>query len=422
MLRTSRSGLKYPLFARTGWLFPGQYHYQLTTTTFTSTHTCLPRLLSRGSRKEESANCWATAPASRSISKEPSRAPFRYQVIYPFRGHTGSCPALFLRDTPPADICSFWGNQLSLLELLVGDCANDQKRWNKCIHPEIAPAAGKFDTVAISQMFRHFGLRGQRWLWQFANGFPIAGTLSQVNLFPPFKEGVTRIHQSELYDTAQARFKERARHCGTKDAQVLRGEAIDQGGKDWLSEPIPIAADGEASTWRSNSFNVAFRFGVAQAEKIRACDDLKHSLANLSRAVLTPIKLVSWGHLAQLSHLMSRPRNADWGLFEADHEAAYKQLPIDPVDQRGAIIALRHPPSMKWYGFITRTLIFGAVAAVLHYNVFSRAWTALINRDLGIPLVCFFDDFAATIQLRLGEKALAVFLASVSCWVSASNP
>ena len=132
-------------------------------------------------------------------------------------------------------------------------------------------------------------------------------------------------------------------------------------------------------------------------------------MTNLSCAVLTPIKLLSWGHLVQLSHLLSKPRNADWGLFKADHEAAYKQPPIGPGDQRNAIVALRHPQSRKWFGFITRTLIFGAVAAVLHYNVLSRAWTALINRALGIQLICFCDDFASAIQLILGEKALAIF-------------
>ena len=95
-------------------------------------------------------------------------------------------------------------------------------------------------------------------------------------------------------------------------------------------------------------------------------------MTNLPCAVLTPIRLVSWGHLVQLSHLLSKPRNADFGLFKADREAAYKQLPIDPEDQRGAIVAPRRPQSGKWFGFITRALIFGAVAAVLHYNVFSR--------------------------------------------------
>ena len=138
--------------------------------------------------------------------------------------------SLFLRDTPPAEISRFWDNQLSRLERLIGDYANDQLKWNKCIRPEIAAAAGGFETVAISQLFRRFGLQGQRWMWQFANGFPIAGSLSQKPLFPGPKKDVSRIRQSELYDTARARFKERARRCGANDAQDISGEAIAQGG------------------------------------------------------------------------------------------------------------------------------------------------------------------------------------------------
>ena len=96
-------------------------------------------------------------------------------------------------------------------------------------------------------------------------------------------------------------------------------------------------------------------------------------------------------------------------MFKADHKAAYKQLPIDPADQETAIIALRHPSNSRWYGFVTRALIFGSVAAVLHYNVFSRIIVALVNRYLGIPLLGYFDDFAAIIRKTLGREALAAF-------------
>ena len=227
---------------------------------------------------------------------------------------------------------------------MVSECAKDQSEWNKRIKPEIAPAAGRFATVAIDQLFRHFGLQGQKWLWQFANGFAITGSLSQKRLFPVSEKAAdSRNPRAELYRSAASRFRERAPGSGKKDAQALWDEALTQGQKGWLSEPIPLAANGKPTTWKSERYNIAFRFGVSQAEKIRACDDLKHSLANLSCAVLTPIKLVSWDHLVQLSHLLTRARNTDWGLFKADHEAAYKHLPIDPDDQRNAIIALRHP-------------------------------------------------------------------------------
>ena len=80
-----------------------------------------------------------------------------------------------------------------------------------------------------------------------------------------------------------------------------------------------------------------------------------------------------------------------------------------PKDQARAIIALRRPVTGKWFGFVSRTLVFGATSAVLHYNVFSRLVTSLVNRLFGIPMICFFDDFSALIHRVLPNKAMAVF-------------
>ena len=72
-------------------------------------------------------------------------------------------------------------------------------------------------------------------------------------------------------------------------------------------------------------------------------------------------------------------------MLKADREDAYKQLPLRPQAQARAIIALKHQVTGKWFGFFSRTLVFGATDAVLHYNVLPRMITALVNRLLGIP-------------------------------------
>ena len=96
-------------------------------------------------------------------------------------------------------------------------------------------------------------------------------------------------------------------------------------------------------------------------------------------------------------------------MFKADCKVAYKQLPIDPADQATAIAALRHPSEGKWYGLVTKTLIFGSVADVLRNNLLSRILTALVNRYLGIPLVRYSDDFAAISPAVLGGSAMRTF-------------
>ena len=133
--------------------------------------------------------------------------------------------AIFFRDTPPADTSRFWEDHLSRLETLVGPCAPGQQEWGKRIRPEIAPSAGRFSTVSIDQMFLHFCLRGKKRIWQCANGFPTTGSVSQEHLLPVSKKDVTRARRAEMYETAAERFRERARHCGAKDAQSLWDEA-----------------------------------------------------------------------------------------------------------------------------------------------------------------------------------------------------
>ena len=172
--------------------------------------------------------------------------------------------------------------------------------------------------------------------------------------------------------------------------------------------PLLLAESGRPKDLRPNGFNIAFRIGVEQADKLRACDDLRRSLANSACRVRTPIKLVSWGHVSQ----MCRSYAVDGrhcALFKADREAAYKQLPIDPADQSCAIIALRNPTTGKWHGFRSRTFMFGSVADVLRYNVSSRPITAIFNRMFGIPPICFFGDFADLIHRLLATEGLSVF-------------
>ena len=70
-----------------------------------------------------------------------------------------------------------------------------------------------------------------------------------------------------------------------------------------------------------------FSLCAEQGEKLRACDDLRHSLTNLACVVLTPAKFPAWGHIAEISRLLNKD-SRDWGFPKADREASYKQPPL----------------------------------------------------------------------------------------------
>ena len=151
---------------------------------------------------------------------------------------------------------------------------------------------------------------------------------------------------------------------GFKNGAASRGEALSQHVRGWAESPIPLNSDGRPTTWRPKRYDIASRFGVELAEKLRACDDLRRSLANLAFHVTTPNQLVSWGHISQISSLLNNWAG-DWELFKADHGAARKQLLLDINEQDAAIISPRNPHDRLWYGFFSRSLVFGSIAAAI---------------------------------------------------------
>ena len=177
----------------------------------------------------------------------------------------------------------------------------------------------------------------------------------------------------------------------------------------WLGAPIPIDATGKVATFEKDRANIAFRFGVGQAGKLRACDDLKHNRVNLHCAAWNPIKLPTRGHISQM-RLNIRTSERKWAFFKADHEAAYKKLPLEPPNAPLASVALRNPETSEWMALRPKALLFGAAAAVLRYNCFSRLLSVLSNLTFVIPLIGYFDDFGALIPYELSNDAIDTFV------------
>ena len=323
--------------------------------------------------------------------------------------------ATFIKDSPPELILNFWDEQLSSLDKLIMEASSLEHSWNALIPPEIAPAAGKLKLAAFMSLALQCDCGGSAWLQQFLFGFPLVGRLSQSHCYPTkLKEASKKpVPIPKLFNTNASRFRDRASKSGFKNANALWSEALEQCEKGWLTRPFPLCSKGRPFVLENSKLNIAFRFGVAQGEKLRACDDLRHSHTNLSCVVETPIKLVSWDHLAELTNLVN-DGSRDWAFFKADHEAAYKQLPLDYSHAKLAVVALRSPIDGRWYGFLSRTMMFGAISAVLHYNVFSRLLSEIVSKLLGIPLLCFFDDFGSIIPAELANRALATFTAFCS--------
>ena len=54
---------------------------------------------------------------------------------------------------------------------------------------------------------------------------------------------------------------------------------------------------------KATIMNPAYRFGVQQADKFRAADDVRRSMTDEAAAIRPPVNLPSRGHLAQMRML-----------------------------------------------------------------------------------------------------------------------
>ena len=75
-----------------------------------------------------------------------------------------------------------------------------------------------------------------------------------------------------------------------------------------------------------------------------------------------------------------------------DLKSAYKQLALNELEARKSVICLKCPDDGQVYGFACRTLPFGDVASVLHFNRFAR-FTRAVFLECGVIACNYFDDY-----------------------------
>ena len=149
---------------------------------------------------------------------------------------------------------------------------------------------------------------------------------------------------------------------------------------------------------------------MPQGGKIRCCDDFKRSGVNGSAGSLSKIDLPSVLSLVETARLCpDRDGNARSLCFwKADHEDAYKQLPLRREHAKYCTIIARGPDK-EIYAFRPKTLLFGSNLAVTSYNAVSRVVSVLFSKFFGIPVLSYFDDFSGCAPEELGDLPLRCF-------------
>ena len=301
----------------------------------------------------------------------------------------------FIRETDEKLITSFWKHQISMLKKMADSFQHSTEEWYHCVPPQLKNLPSRLHLVLIAHILQFLGRGGTRRLQQYIFGPPLIGRVAYPGVFPEKEPEITSpIPEADIRKGASERFASRAKHRVPLTDELWK-EALDQVKAGRLDTRRQLKYKGDFADEPRYKLNVAFIFAVRQSEKVRACDDLRHSNTKLGAVAASPITLPTWGIVAQLCLLIAdKPR--DWGLAVNDRESAYNHHPLTPDHADLAAIALRSPDGGRLYGFMPRTQVFGSVASVMHYNIFSRMFVVVVvaNRLLGIPVAGYVDDFA----------------------------
>ncbi|CAK9004344.1 unnamed protein product, partial [Durusdinium trenchii] len=188
--------------------------------------------------------------------------------------------------------------------------------------------------------------------------------------------------------------------------------------KHWLQGPFSFE---ELEVMFDGVWMPVRRFAVWQRSKWRPIDDYTECGVNASFGYLEKIDLRAldqtvWVASCLIRHaihlefaefrlstgeVLRAPVDKHWKRRHSkefvltktvDLKSAYKQLPISPIDRKLSILTLKSPRTGEVQGFVSRTLPFGSVASVLHFNRVARLLHR-IGMELDVNWSNYFDDF-----------------------------
>ena len=210
--------------------------------------------------------------------------------------------------------------------------------------------------------------------------------------------------------------------------------------KSWLEGPY---ARDELDVLFNNQWLPVRRFAVWQRSKWRPIDDFSECGVNATFSYLEKIDLKALDEVVWLAccfvklcifehHFdftlmsgdrLSGPVAVEWTQLPADAvqmvgktidlKSAYKQFPIFPDHRKYSVLVLKRPTDGKAMGFVSKTLPFGSVASVLHFNRVARLLHK-IGLEMDIPWTNYYDDFPVVDLKILSEHTAAAARALTS--------
>ena len=297
-----------------------------------------------------------------------------------------------------------------------------EKHARSLMHPGVAAVLGSKRTFLLERIGKSLGWPDRKLYDDLRTGFRLTGYLEPTGVFTPDVKPASSTTDDFWEQTLLVKDVAWDQIFCSKPSDYdeplwnITLEEADPEGKQWLAGPYTKAALEELSEGR---WAPTRRFAVWQ-NNWRPIDDLSASGVNscfgcFEKVTLKALDEVIWNCmllfrmaqgegsmcfvLSDGSKLQGRlhrswdaPEKLRPALKTFDLKAAYKQLPLHPDEQRKAVLALKSPADGQVYGFVCRTLPFGASASVMHFNRVSLLLQRILQ-ELKIVASCYYDDY-----------------------------
>ena len=288
------------------------------------------------------------------------------------------------------------GKQVAFVNALKRDLVSANQDLERYVSEHVKAMPQRIDIALLHVLSQAAGCPDSDLAVGFAIGFPAIGDVPPSGWWAPETPDDQRGHAmpnvpwqnvAEQKAVADAASEEHAEVWSRTMREVKRN--LIRG---------PFTRDDMDAAYGRGRYRPMVRFGVLQKGKVRPCDNARASATNaetiLHEKLLcdTPdfsarVAVAFW-HQAQLRGLPM------WRLAGGtdDLADAYRHVPSD--DPRATCVVLAHPETKVPLYFTLPGFNFGLKSAVMQFNRFPEATTAIARRLLGVVCTHFYDDFA----------------------------
>ena len=314
-------------------------------------------------------------------------------------------------------------------------CAEDERALQESLDPQIRNVLKGKRLVLLEKLAEEVEWPDKMVHTELRQGFMLTGYAPPTGIFrtelKPAKLDKAQLMKDAKFLRPLILGKLRRHTTENEDEQTLFDITLEEAQvKGWLQGPF---SPEQITEQQKGVWLPVRRFGIWQKGKFRPIDDMKENHLNDCFSTCDKIDLHAMDHvlwslcmsikfrmfhesmsfrlsdgtvLTAEAHPSWRLQPPSFKITAFDLASAYKQLPLNPKEYNCTVVSLRSPKENAVKCFYMRTLPFGSIASVVHFNRISRLLWRL-GLALGILWGNYFDDFPCVTHVAHATSTMA---------------